>query len=75
MKKGFRSKIVSLHERGGRCLYANITKGWSEEEYALVCKAVRNLVDSLRVKRFINDGKIGLSDFDYMKYKGCEIIL
>jgi putative peptide-modifying radical SAM enzyme len=68
-----------LHECGGRCLYANITKRWSEEAYALVCQTVKNLVESLkailpRVKELINIGKIRLSDFEYMKYNSCEII-
>jgi putative peptide-modifying radical SAM enzyme len=68
-----------LHECGGRCLYANVTKRWSEEAYALVCKTVKNLVESLkailpRVKELINIGKIRLSDFEYMKYNSCEII-
>jgi len=40
---------------------------------------VKNLVDSLkqelpRVKKLIAEQKIGLSDFEYMKYNGCEII-
>jgi len=67
------------HECGGRCLYANITRRWSEEAYAWVCKTVKNLVDSLRVslprvERLIDDGKVRLSDFEYMKYNSCEII-
>jgi putative peptide-modifying radical SAM enzyme len=68
-----------LDECGGRCLYANITRRWSPEAYALVCKTVKNLTESLkavlpRVKRLINDGKISLSAFEYMKYNSCEII-
>jgi uncharacterized protein len=68
-----------LGECGGRCLYANITKRWSNEAYSLVCKTVRNLVESLRVtlprvKKLIAEGKIGLSDFDYAKYNSCEVI-
>jgi len=68
-----------LHECGGRCLYANITKRWSEESYALVCKTVKNLTESLKhilpkVKRLINNGRITLSDFEHMKYNSCEII-
>lgn len=64
---------------GGRCLYANITKRWSEAAYALVCMAVRNLVESLktvlpRVRILIDSGKIELSDFEHMKYNSCEII-
>ena len=69
----------ALNVCGGRCLYANITKRWSAEAYAIVCDTVKNLVSSLKqellqVERLISQGKIGLSDFDYMKYNGCEII-
>ena len=68
-----------LRECGGRCLYANITKRWSDAEYSLVCKTVKNLVELLRlslprVKRLIGEEKIGLSDFDHPKYNSCEII-
>jgi len=71
-------KCEILNECGGRCLYANITKRWSEEQYALVCKSIKNLVESLkaslpRVKRLIKNGKIRLSDFEYVKYNSCEI--
>ena len=66
-------------ECGGRCLYANITKQWSKEAYSLVCDTVKNLIDSLKqelpkVRQLIAKQKIELSDFDYMKYNGCEII-
>jgi len=66
-------------ECGGRCLYANITKRWSSQEYALVCHAVRSLVSSLRlevprVRQLIAENRIGPDDFDYLKYNGCEII-
>ena len=69
----------ALNVCGGRCLYANITKRWSAEAYAIVCDTVKNLVSSLKqalpqVERLISQGKIGLSDFGYMKYNGCEII-
>lgn len=68
-----------LHECGGRCLYANITKRWGEEAYGLVCRTVRNLVESLkaslpRIKRLIDDRKIKISDFEHVKYNSCEII-
>jgi len=64
---------------GGRCLYANITKRWSEEAYSIVCDTVKSLVSSLnqeklRVEQLVARGKIKLTDFDYMKYNGCEII-
>jgi sulfatase maturation enzyme AslB (radical SAM superfamily) len=64
---------------GGRCLYANITKRWSSEAYATVCSTVRGLVDAVetelpRIKELINDEKVSLRDFEFMKYNGCEII-
>ncbi len=68
-----------LGECGGRCLYANITKRWSNQEYALVCDTVRSLVSMLRlevprVKQLITENRIRLQDFDYLRYNGCEII-
>ncbi len=64
---------------GGRCLYANVTKRWSSEAYSCVCNTVRSLSKSVeaqlpRIRELIKEGKIGLSDFDYLKYNGCEII-
>jgi uncharacterized protein len=64
---------------GGRCLYANITKRWSNEAYATVCNTVKGLVTAVetelpRIRRLIHDGKVSLSDFEYVKYNGCEII-
>ena len=64
---------------GGRCLYANITKRWSDESYALVCDTVRGLVKSVksqmpRIRQLIANGKISLADFEFLKYNGCEII-
>ena len=64
---------------GGRCLYANVTKRWSEDAYASVCNTVRGLINAVRqelprINKLINNGKVGLSDFKFMKYNGCEII-
>ena len=64
---------------GGRCLYANITNRWSEEAYGEVCNTVRGLVNAVeaelpRIRRVIDDGKVSLSDFEFMKYNGCEVI-
>jgi putative peptide-modifying radical SAM enzyme len=64
---------------GGRCLYANITKRWSEEAYRTVCNTVKNLVSSLnqeksRVENLIACGKIKLTDFNYTQCNGYEII-
>jgi uncharacterized protein len=70
-------KLYSLC--GGRCLYANITRRWSTEAYALVCETVENLIATLqrelpRIQQLISHGKVSLSNFDYQKYKGVEII-
>jgi uncharacterized protein len=64
---------------GGRCLYANITKRWSDEAYSKVCGTVAELVAAVkaevpRIKNLIEKGKLQLKDFDYLKYNGCEII-
>ena len=64
---------------GGRCLYANITKRWSNEAYLAVCNTVKQLVKSVelelpRIRQLIKEEKISLSDFEYLKYNGCEII-
>jgi len=64
---------------GGRCLYANVTKLWGMEGFDQVCGTVRNMINALRevlpeVKRLISAGRISLSDFQYEKYNGCEII-
>ena len=64
---------------GGRCLYANITKRWSDEEYGKVCCTVASLVDAVkaelpRMQRLLASGKVSLKDFDYVKFNGSEII-
>ena len=69
----------SLSFCGGRCLYANVTKRWSKDAYAEVCDTVKGLINAVkmelpRINRLINEGKVRLSDFEFMKYNGCEII-
>jgi len=64
---------------GGRCLYANVTKRWNDQAYGKVCHTVEKLIESLkveapRINRLLKDGRIHISDFDFMKYNGCEII-
>jgi putative peptide-modifying radical SAM enzyme len=64
---------------GGRCLYANIMKRWNEEAYSLVCDSVKNLINAVesevpRIRRLIENRKINIKDFQFMKYNGCEII-
>jgi putative peptide-modifying radical SAM enzyme len=73
------TKCDILRVCGGRCLYANITKRWSIENYGLVCGTVRNLVDAVvkevpRIRKLVENRGISLKDFEFMKYNGCEII-
>jgi uncharacterized protein len=64
---------------GGRCLYANITKRWSDNAYGEVCRTVAELVEAVkaevpRMQQLITNGTLTLGKFDYLKYNGCEII-
>jgi putative peptide-modifying radical SAM enzyme len=64
---------------GGRCLYANITNRWSKEAYATVCDTVKGLVAAVekelpRIEKMLADERLTLSDFEFLKYNGCEII-
>ena len=73
------TECVILSVCGGRCLYANITRRWSTGAYATVCSTVKGLVKAVkaelpRINELINSGKVSLSDFEFMKYNGCEII-
>ena len=68
-----------LNVCGGRCLYANVTKRWSDEAYGKVCHTVAELVEAVkaevpRIQRLLKNEKINLKDFDFIKYNGCEII-
>ncbi|MGD6807179.1 MAG: TIGR04084 family radical SAM/SPASM domain-containing protein [Candidatus Bathyarchaeia archaeon] len=73
------SKCEILGLCGGRCLYTNIVKRWPDEVYSQVCYTVKRLIDSVqneatRMRRLIEDGRVKLEDFDYIKYNGAEII-
>jgi sulfatase maturation enzyme AslB (radical SAM superfamily) len=64
---------------GGRCLYTNIVKRWPDEVYSKVCCTIEKLIESVqkqlpRILKMIQEGKIELSDFDYLKFNGAEII-
>jgi uncharacterized protein len=64
---------------GGRCLYANILKPWGNEGYKIVCPTITNLINSLKeilpeIRCLIANSKLKLSDFDLIKFNGCEII-
>jgi len=70
-------KILGLC--GGRCLYTNIVKRWPDEQYGKVCYTVEKLIDSIkselpRIQQLIQQGQLKLSDFDYVKFNGAEII-
>ncbi len=73
------SECTILGLCGGRCLYTNITKRWTDEAYSRVCYTVLQLIESVKrqtptIQRLIKSGKIKLADFDYVKYNGAEII-
>lgn len=64
---------------GGRCLYANVTKRWNQTAYDQVCETVKNLIRAIseqmpRIHKLIEEGRIALKDFEFLKYNGCEII-
>ena len=64
---------------GGRCLYTNITKRWTDEAYGKVCYSVEQLIETVksempRIQQLLKNKQIKLEDFDYLKYNGCEII-
>jgi uncharacterized protein len=73
------SQCDILNICGGRCLYANITRRWSEEAYSAVCNTVRGLIRAVetelpRIKQLSKNRVITESNLEYMKYNGCEII-
>jgi putative peptide-modifying radical SAM enzyme len=64
---------------GGRCLYANITKRWTQEAYSQVCNTVQNMIEAIseqvpRIQKLIDNGTVQSTDFEYTRYNGCEII-
>lgn len=64
---------------GGRCLYSNITRPWSEPDRRLVCGTVENLHEALieavpRIRTLISEGVIAPDAFIHEKFNGCEII-
>jgi putative peptide-modifying radical SAM enzyme len=68
-----------LNMCGGRCYYANVTQRWCVDDYRKVCNTVKALIDDVsaeipHIKQLIVQGKVRLSDFDFVKYNGAEII-
>jgi len=64
---------------GGRCLYTNITKRWTDNAYSKVCYTVEQLIETVKselpkIQHLLQNKQIRLEDFDYLKYNGCEII-
>jgi len=73
------TRCAIFAECGGRCLYANLTRRWEADAYALVCGTVRNLVGALkketpRIRRLLKRGKIAQSDLESAEFCGCEVI-
>ena len=73
------SRCEILDHCGGRCLYANILKRWTQSEYRLICNTVFNLKNEIEtripeIEGLITQRKIKLENFEYMKFNGCEII-
>ncbi|MHA1214932.1 MAG: TIGR04084 family radical SAM/SPASM domain-containing protein [Candidatus Hodarchaeales archaeon] len=64
---------------GGRCLFANRHNFWGED-FNLVCKTVKHLINELRkikpsVDNLIKAGEISYKDFSYPSFNNtCEII-
>lgn len=70
-------KILGLC--GGRCLYTNIVKRWPDDQYRKVCYTIEKLIESIqkelpRIQGLIKKGQLKLSDFDYIRFNGAEII-
>ena len=68
---------LSQKQARGKC--NGMYDTWKKKQHSLICNTVRNLVDAIetelpRIKRLVKDQRIQLSDFEYMKYNGCEII-
>ncbi|MHA2295482.1 MAG: TIGR04084 family radical SAM/SPASM domain-containing protein [Candidatus Hodarchaeales archaeon] len=65
---------------GGRCLFANKTKLWDQEDFDLVCLTVKHLVNEMkrhkkRIQMLIDNGWLQKDDFRYPFYNNsCEII-
>lgn len=73
------TECQSLSVCGGRCLYTNITKRWRDDDYSQVCYTVEQLVEAVkaeipRIQQLIKNKKLRVTDFNYLKYNGCEII-
>jgi putative peptide-modifying radical SAM enzyme len=73
------SNCEILNMCGGRCYYANITQRWNIAEYKKICNTIKALIDDVsaeipRIKQLITQEKVGISDFDFTKYNGAEII-
>jgi putative peptide-modifying radical SAM enzyme len=73
------SDCETLNMCGGRCYYANVTQRWSVDAYREVCNTIKALVADVsaqipHIRQLISEGKICLSDFDFIKYNGAEII-
>jgi putative peptide-modifying radical SAM enzyme len=64
---------------GGRCLYADVTRPWQDEQKQLICSTVHDLKNGIiaalpAISDLISRGTITLQDFAHTRFNGCEII-
>lgn len=65
---------------GGRCLFANHAKLWSDAGFEIVCGTVKHLVSELvriqpGIEKLIENGTLSMEDFEYpLTNNCCEII-
>lgn len=65
---------------GGRCLYANQTKGWGPEWFERICLSTRRMIEGLDeliplTRELMENGTLNENCFDYPEINnGCEII-
>ena len=64
---------------GGRCLYSNLTRPWTDEQADILCSTIRHLYRRLtaampEIAGMLERGRIVPEDLSHTKYNGCEII-
>jgi uncharacterized protein len=64
---------------GGRCLYSNITRPWTDEQADILCRTVLHLNQCLtralpEVSQLLQSGVVHPDSFCHTKFNGCEII-
>lgn len=64
---------------GGRCLYWRKASLWPGEGDEMICDSIRLYIDEIRervprIRKAVDEGVVGLEDFEYEKFFGPEII-